>query len=168
MTVSSHLTPEPERRLWIILENMRHAGEWTDVKLGALTALSAVELALLKPGPVAAALFTLAVPVGIFGLSALKRKRNWLPWLEPVRGKPGYEDAFITVEDVVKYTHGELILKMDKYLGGGITATQYYEDIVGQTLALANMAARKQRVFLILAWLAGLGQLAVLIELLRG
>ena len=57
MSVSSHLNPEPERRLWILHGNMRHAVEWTDIKLGALAVFAAAQMALLKllaPGGVPA------------------------------------------------------------------------------------------------------------------
>ncbi len=59
----------------------------------------------------------------------------------------------------------ELIHKLDKYLGGGITATQYYEDIVGLILADARVARRKRRWLAILFWLVGVGQAGVLLRL---
>ncbi|HAU90645.1 MAG TPA: hypothetical protein DCW72_10690, partial [Elusimicrobia bacterium] len=51
MSVSSHLNPEPERRLWIIHEKVRLAADRTDLKLAALAVFAALELALLKGGP---------------------------------------------------------------------------------------------------------------------
>ena len=47
-----------------------------------------------------------------------------------------------------EYAHGELIYRLDKYLGGGITATPYHEDLVGQIVIHARIAVRKQRLAL--------------------
>lgn len=169
MSVSSHLTPEPERRLWIILDNMGRAVEWTDVKVAALTAFAAAELAGLKLLGSAGALDRLtagllgaALPLGVFAFAALERTPRWLPFLEPPKDKPSVDDCLVAVDDVARNTHGELIHRLDRYLGGGITATQYYEDIVGLIVARARTAWRKQRVLRLLALVVGLGQLALL------
>ncbi|PIR15794.1 MAG: hypothetical protein COV48_12385, partial [Elusimicrobia bacterium CG11_big_fil_rev_8_21_14_0_20_64_6] len=139
MSVSAHLTPEPERRLWLILESMRHAVDAADLRIGAITAFAVAELAFIRillpvgaPGMLALASLTAALPLGVFAFTPLKRLPKWLQFLEPHKDKMRVEDSLITVDDLVKYSHGDLIFKLDKYLGGGITATPYYEDIVGQ------------------------------------
>lgn len=165
MSISSHLTPEPERRLWIIHDNMRRAVEWTDTKLAVLVIFAAAELSFLKPGllgllglvPLSSALL-----VGIIATLPLTRIPRWLAFLEPAKGEQCAADCLIAAEDLAKYTHLELILRLDKYLGGGITATRYYEDIVGQTVLLARIVVRKQRLFLVALAFACLGQLGLL------
>jgi len=173
MSVSAHLTPEPERRLWLILESMRHAVDSADLRIGALTAFAVAELAFIKillpvgpPGFMALASLTTALPLGVFAFTPLKRLPKWLQFLEPKRGKMIAEDCLISVDDLVKYSHGDLIFRLDKYLGGGITATPYYEDIVGQIVENARIAARKQRLFRAQCFVVGAGQLGLLGQLI--
>ena len=85
MSVSSHLTPEPERRLWVILEHMQHSVEWTDHKIGAITAFAVIELALVKMlapagllGFLTLLLLALALPIGVFAFSPLTGLPKWL------------------------------------------------------------------------------------------
>lgn len=157
MSVSSHLTPEPERRLWLILENIRHTAERSDAAVAVLTALSLAELAL---GPKTAwgwALWAAAV-AGIMTLSPLA---GIVKWLDGGAQRQKAYDNFITPDELMKYSHGELILKLDKYLGGGITATPYYEDLVGLILQASRAAVRKRRLLWIVSALALLGQLSL-------
>jgi hypothetical protein len=174
MSVSAHLTPEPERRLWIILESMRRSVDWTEMKIGALTAFAAAELAFLKItaasdplGSLALAALTIALPLGVFAFAPLNRLPKWLAFLEPPRHRPGVGDNMISPDDLAKYTHGDLIFRFDKYLGGGITATAYYEDIVGQIAEHAHVAARKQRLLRIACAVVGFAQLCLLGQLIR-
>ncbi len=174
MSVSAHLTPEPERRLWLILESMRHAVDSADLRIGAITAFAAAELAFLRirmpadgPGFLTMAALTAALPLGVFAFTPMKRLPKWLRFLEPRHGKMSAEDSLISVDDLVKYSHGDLIFRLDKYLGGGITATPYYEDIVGQIVENARVAARKQRLFLASCVVVGAGQLGLLGQLIR-
>ncbi|MDE2144107.1 MAG: hypothetical protein KGJ84_16990 [Elusimicrobia bacterium] len=174
MSVSAHLTPEPERRLWIILESMRHAVEWTETKVGALTVFAAAELAFLKitaasdpVGSLAVAALTVALPLGAFAFAPLRRLPKWLAFLEPAKHKPSLSDNLISPDDLAKYSHGDLIFKLDKYLGGGITATAYYEDIVGQIVDHAHLAARKQRLFRLTCLVVGFAQFCLLGQLIR-
>lgn len=169
MSVSSHLTPEPERRLWLILESMRRAIEVADRKIAALTLFSAAELAFCKivlpSGPlglVTVAALSLAVVLGLVGFSALRRLPKWLLVMELGKLRPAIGDNLVSVEDLAKYSHGELISKLDRYLGGGITAMPYYEDLVGEIVMSARGAARKQRLFRLLCVLVGVGQLGLL------
>ena len=166
MSVSAHLTPEPERRLWLILESMRHEVDSADLRVAAVTALAAAELAFLKPGPSLAALLGVVLPLGMFAFTPLKRLPKWLQFLETRRDKMRADDSLILVDDLVKYSHGDLIFRLDKYLGGGITATPYYEDIVGQIVENARVAARKQRLLRAACVITGLGQLGLLAGLL--
>jgi hypothetical protein len=168
MSVSAHLTPEPERRLWLILESMRREVDWADARIGALTAFAAAELAFARdPGTAAALALTAALPIGVFAFAPLRRLPLWLRFLEPHREKMRAEDNLITVDDLVKYSHGDLIFRLDKYLGGGITATPYYEDVVGQIVENARVAWRKQRLLRWSCLLVGAGQLGLLAQLFR-
>ncbi|UPT73488.1 MAG: hypothetical protein M0D55_16695 [Elusimicrobiota bacterium] len=162
MSVSAHLSPEPERRLWLIYESLRNSTDGADFRLGALAALAALEIGLLRPT------LWLAVPLAAVLVAAataflpVRRLPKTLAYLEEARRKPRVDDNLLLPEDLVKYSHGELIFRFDKYLGGGITATPYYEDLVGRILDHAHMAARKQAILKIACLLAALGQLAVL------
>lgn len=171
MSVSAHLTPEPERRLWLILESMRQAVESADWKIAGLTAFAALELAVIRlvlpmsgAATIAAAALTAALPVGVLAFAPLTRLPKWLLFLEPNKGRASADDNFIVAEDLVKYSHGELIFKLDKYLGGGITATPYYEDAVGEILLNAKTAVRKRRLLRFTCALVGAGQLALLAQ----
>jgi len=66
--------------------------------------------------------------------------------------------------EVVPVVNGQEAL--DKYLGGGITATPYHEDIVGQIVIHARIAVRKQRLFNAACVIVGIAQLGVLGQLL--
>lgn len=172
VSISAHLTPEPERRLTLILENMRHAGEYADRKIGAMTAFAAVELIFLRfmtpEGPfgsAAAAALTAVLPLGVFAFAPLARLPKFLSFLDEAKHKTSVNDCLIAVEDLAKYTQGELIGRLDRYLGGGITATPYYEDIVGQIVAYASIAARKQRLFKAACVIVGAAQLCLLAQL---
>jgi len=168
MSVSAHLTPEPERRLWLILESMRHEVDSADARIGALTIFAVAELAIFREAHFAVALFlTTVLPLGLFAFAPLRRLPKWLQFLEPHRDKIRPDDSLILVDDLVKYSHGDLIFRLDKYLGGGITATPYYEDIVGQIVENARVAWRKQRLLRAGCVLAGLAQAGLLIQLIR-
>lgn len=157
MSVSSHLTPEPERRLWLILENIRHLAERTDAALTVLTALAMLELSLSQRSLWGWALWAAAV-LGILALSPLGAR---FKWLDGYAEKRRAYDNLITPEEMMKYTHGELILKLDKYLGGGVTATPYYEDLVGLILQASRTAVRKGRLLWIVSGLTTIGQLSL-------
>lgn len=173
MSVSAHLTPEPERRLWLILESMRHEVDAADLRLAALTAFAFAELACFRispqvgpPGLLALVSLTAALPLGVFAFAPVKRLPKWLQFLEPHRDRMKSDDSLIVVDDLVKYSHGDLIFRLDKYLGGGITATPYYEDVVGQIVENARVADRKQRLLRADCILIGLGQLGLLGQLI--
>lgn len=173
MSVSSHLSPEPERRLWIIHENMRRQVEWTDIKLGALMVFSAAQMALIKllvPGGAltypALALLAAVLPIGLTALSPLIEAQRQFPLLDPGLHRRGAGDCLILARDIAKYPQIELVILMDKYLGGGVTATQYYEDIVGQIVGGARIATRKRRLFLAACVLAGIVQFGLLWQLI--
>lgn len=167
MSVSSHLNPEPERRLWIMHESLRRTLEWADLKLGALAAFAALELALaaylLTPGAlcrVILALLGAALPLCVFALTPFIETPPRMPLADPERGKPRMGDSMLVPGDLTKYPQVELVNILDRYLGGGVTATPYYDDIVGQIVLTARVITRKTRV------LAAAGTLAVLAQLL--
>lgn len=147
MSVSSHLTPEPERRLWLILEKVREEAERAQWKAAALGGLSALELALGGapfPGAARAALAA-AAALGALALLPDARKGRRLPLLDPTIGRQTVDDSLISVEDIPKYAYGELVLKLDRYLGGGVTSHQYYEDIIADIGRQARRAGRARR-----------------------
>ncbi len=156
MSVSAHLSPEPERRLWIIHENLRQAVDGYDARIAALTALCAAEAVVLRSPSMAC-----LAGLGIAALTPFWRAPRSFSFLEPSRRRQSVDDSLILAEDLIKYSHGELIYRLDKYLGGGITATPYYEDVVGRILEHAHQAARKRRVLAALCALAALGQLGL-------
>jgi hypothetical protein len=166
MSVSAHLTPEPERRLWLILESMRHEVDSADLRIAGITFFAAAELAFLRVPGLALAALSVALPLGVFAFTPFRRLPPWLKPLEPRRERMRAEDSLITVDDLVKYSHGDLIFRLDKYLGGGITATPYYEDVVGQIVENARVAWRKQRLLRAACFVVGLGQLGLLGQLI--
>jgi hypothetical protein len=150
---------------------MQHAVEWADRKIGAITAFAALELALTKvlapAGPLS--FLTLvalapALPLGVIAFSPLSGKPKGL--YQPHKDKASVDHCMIWAEDIAKYTHSELVHRFDKYLGGGITATPYHEDIAGQIVVHARIAVRKQRLFAALCVLVGIAQLGVLAQAL--
>ena len=168
MSVSSHLNPEPERRLWIIHENVLRALEWTDVKLAIMAFLAAVEmpviLGVFREGPLpllAVALMCLVLPLALTGLSPLAETSRQIPLLDQRVGKIHSEDSFLLPRDLAGYPHIELVNRLDKYLGGGITATPYYEDIVGRIIAASRSFVRKRRLFLLACFPAVSAQLVL-------
>ncbi len=98
-------------------------------------------------GFLARAALAAALPLGVFAFAPLARLPKFLSFLDEEKHKTSVNDCLIAFEDLAKYTQGELINRLDRYLGGGITATPYYEDIVGQIVEHASIAARKQRLF---------------------
>lgn len=173
MSVSSHLNPEPERRLWIIHETLRRELEWCDLKLGALAALAVLELALaahlLPQGPlgrITLALLGAALPLCVFALTPFIETPPRMPLADPDRGKPRQGDSLLAAWDITKYPQVELVNIMDRYLGGGVTATPYYDDIVGQIMLTARRITRKVRALAAAGALAVLAQLVLLAGLL--
>ena len=173
MSISAHLTPEPERRLWLIHESMGRSVERADWKIAALTAFAAAELAFIPPaapagaaGFFAVAALAAALPIGVFAFSPLTRLPKWLSFLDPPKDKPVVGDCLILAEDLARYTRDELIFRLDKYLGGGITATPYYEDIVIQIVDNAMIAVRKQRLLRVVCAVIGASQLGLLARLI--
>jgi hypothetical protein len=173
MSISAHLTPEPERRLWIIHESMRRAIELHDGKIATLTGFAAAELAFMALRPPAGALAFLtraalaaALPLGVFAFSPLARLPGFLSFLDEPKHATSVNDCLIAIDDVAKHTQAELVLRLDKYLGGGVTATPYYEDIVGQAIASALIASRKARLFRVSCAVVGFAQLCLFAQIL--
>ncbi|MDE2489850.1 MAG: hypothetical protein KGM24_03330 [Elusimicrobia bacterium] len=161
MSVSSHLTPEPERRLWLILEGVRDEAERAEWKCAALAALCAVELAR-APEP-ARALLALSAAAGVLALLPFPHKPRRVPLLDPAPARASGDDRLISPHDAIKYAYGELVLKLDRYLGGGVSTTPYYEDLVAEIALNARRAARKRRVLALVAVLTALGQLTFIV-----
>ena len=171
MSVSSHLTPDPERRLRVIHGNIYNSIQWTDSKLGAVMLLAAVQLATVKylsPDGLAAHIASLmlcaVMPPGILGISPFIETPKPIPLLEPGKTQRP-KGSLIGEADIAGYSQLELVNFLDSYLGGGITATPYYEDIVVRIVIGARVAARKRRLFAAACVLAGLAQLCLLVQL---
>ena len=171
MSVSSHLTPDPERRLRVIHGNIYASLKWTDRKLGGITLFAAAQMAVIKfvapeglPGYLALLALCAVLPIGVLGLSPLIETPKPVPLLEP-ENKPLPGDSLINEYDIVRYSQLELTNFLDRYLGGGITATPYYEDIVAQIVIGARTATRKRRLFGCACVLAGLAQFGLLVQL---
>lgn len=171
MSVSSHLNPEPERRLWIIHESVLRTSDWTDIKLAVLIFFSALEmpviLGVFREGPLsflAVALLCAVLPPALAALSPLAETPRQLPLLDQRVGKIDSEDSFLVARDLARYTHLELVNRLDRYLGGGITATRYYEDIVARIIAAARAATRKRRLFLLACLPAVAAQLVLILR----
>jgi hypothetical protein len=172
MSVSSHLNPEPERRLWVIHEKLRRSAERTEFKLWALAALAVLELglsALLGDAyglPYALRLLLGGVlPLCLFALSPLVENPAKVPLADPPGERARREDSLLSARDLALYPQMELVIVLDKYLGGGITATQYYEDIVGLIVKSARVGVRKARLFKAASVIALAAQLLLLAAL---
>ncbi|MDD5208342.1 MAG: hypothetical protein PHV36_03070 [Elusimicrobiales bacterium] len=173
MSVSSHLSPEPERRLWIIHAKILGETSRTDLKLWALTAFAAAQMALVEtvvPGGrlshFALALLCVILPIGLLALSPLIETNRQVPLLDPRMDGRHAGDCLISAHDIAKYPQIELVILFDRYLGGGVTATQYYEDIVGHIVSSARIAVRKRRLFLAATVPAVVVQLGLLCRLI--
>lgn len=151
---------------------MRRAVEWTDIKLWALMAFAAAQMLVVKavaPAEMSVyldlALLAAVLPVALFGLSPLTEAQRHFSLIDPGMDKRQQGDCLILPHDIAKYPQIELVIRLDKYLGGGVTTTPYYEDIVGRILINARIATRKRRIFLAGCVPAGLVQLALLWQL---
>ena len=168
MSVSSHLTPEPERRLRVIHGNISDSLSRTDRKLGAITFFAAFQMAVIKFVSPEGALCYVALlalcavlPVGVFGISPFIETLKPVFLLDP-DNKPRAVDSLLNEHDIAGYSQLELVNFLDRYLGGGITATPYYEDIVAQIVIGARIATRKRRLFGSACLLTGAAQLCLL------
>jgi hypothetical protein len=154
VSVSSHLSPEPERRLWLLLESLRGEARDAEWKLLALAAVAAVQAAL---GPRGAAGWVAAL--GALAVLPWAGTARALPGLDSKPGRHGIDDSFLRADDLAKYAAGELVLKLDRYFGGGVTATPYYEDLVAEIAVAARAARRRRRLLWALGALFAAAQL---------
>ncbi|HBA61327.1 MAG TPA: hypothetical protein DCZ92_11030 [Elusimicrobia bacterium] len=175
MSVSSHLTPDPERRLRLIHGNIYDSLKWTDRKLAAVALLAMLEMSaigLAVPGGTLARLallaLCLAALVSAVAGSPFIETLKPVPLLDQRGDKPRPGDTLVSEYDVARYSQAELTALLDRYLGGGVTGTPYYEDIVGQIVIGARVATRKRRLFAAACTLAILAQLCLAIRLAAG
>ncbi len=176
MSISSHLSPDPERRLWVIHDTVRRAAEWTDLKLGLVGLLAVLELPWLAgffkegwPAYTAVGLLCAALALVLAALSPFTALDRQLPLLDQPVGKVRQEDSLVLPEDLARSPYSELVFRMDRYLGGGITAIKIYEDIVARIIAASRSAVRKTRLLSAACGAAILAQLAfAAVLLLRG
>jgi hypothetical protein len=175
MGVSSHLTPEPEHRLWLIHGNLLRCCERGDVKLLSLSFLCAAQIALVRYAAPAGAfsvlsmcLLAAALPLALAAVSPFVEAQRQLPLLDPSLALRRQGDSLISAVDIAKYPQVELVVLLDRYLGGGITATPYYEDIIAQIILSARIVTRKRRLLAAACVLAGTAQLCLLLLLAAG
>ncbi len=144
----------------------------TDRKLGAITIFAAGQMAVIKfisPEGALSYISLLALcavlPAGVFGISPFIETPKPLPPLDQVN-KPRSADSLLNEHDIAGYSQLELVSFLDRYLGGGITATPYYEDIVAQIVIGARIATRKRRIFGSVCAMTLVAQLCLLARLL--
>ncbi len=173
MSVSSHLTPDPERRLRLIHGNIQNSLRRLDWQLGAATFFAAGQMAVIKiTAPeglltyIALLALCAAVPAGLLGASPFIETLRRIPLLEPRENKQYSGGSLVNDYDIARYSQAELVNFLDRYLGGGVTATPYYEDIVAQIVIGARVATRKRRLFGAACVLAGLAQLCLFARLI--
>ena len=174
MSVSSHLTPDPERRLRIIHDGISYSLRQTDLKLGAaalLAVLQAVAVRLVAPDGASAwaalVLFCAVLPVCFAGASPFMETSRPVPLLDR-RGSRRVPDSLLTERDIAECSQLELTNFLDRYLGGGITATPYYEDIVSRIVMDARVSSRKRRLLAAACYLSIAAQLCLLTRLMLG
>ncbi len=145
MSVSSHLTPDPERRLRVMHENIYNSLNRADRKLGTITFFAAVQMAVVRfvapegaMGYLALLILCAVLPIGV---SPFIETPKPIPLLKP-EDKPHPGDSLIDEYDIVRYSQIELTNFLDRYLGGGITATPYYVDIIAQ-IVIGACASRR-------------------------
>ncbi len=144
---------------------MRRAADRADAKLALLAIFSLLEMALLwldaafglLAGAVVLVLSPI-LPLCVFAVSPFIEIAARTP-LPDNREEPGHVDSLVTPRDLAKHPQLELVNLLDKYLGGGVTATPYYEDIVGRIVVTARAAVRKQSFFRVACALSLAGQL---------
>jgi len=173
MSISSHLAPDPERRLRVIHENIHNALKHADRKLGAITLFAAVQMAVVRivapegeMGSIALLALCAALLLSLLGISPFIENSKPLPLLEPRKDLPHAGDSLINEYNIARCSQIELTNFLDKYLGGGITATRYYEDIIAQILIGARITTRKRRLFGSVCVLAGMAQLCLFVQLI--
>lgn len=173
MSVSSHLTPDPERRLWIIHTRVHDLLRTADRKLWLFVFLAAAQIALVRfasPGGMLAyaALLVLApaLPLGAFALSPFIEVPRPLLKHELIPGKKDSVYSLLNERDLAGFTQADLTITLDRYLGGGITATPYYEDIIGQIVTGSRVVVRKAMLLKVLCGLVLAGQLLFLTSIL--
>ena len=121
--------------------------------------------AAVAAGPaasVALAALGAALPLGILGLTPM----TWVPrgpaFIDPPKTAPLPLDILIAPESLATCSRRELTIVLDRYLGGGITATPYFQDLVAMIIPAARAAWRTQRLFNLSCPLVGSGQSAIL------
>jgi hypothetical protein len=173
MSVSSHLTPDPERRLWVIYTRVQDLLASTEKKLWLFTFLAAAQVALARfaspgglPAYLSIVLSALALPLGALALSPFLDNPRPSLSQKPGPGKKGTAYSLLRERDLAGFSQADLTITLDKYLGGGVTAIPYYDDIIDQIVLGARSAVRKETLLRLLCSLVLAGQLLFLAALL--
>lgn len=161
LSVSSHLTPDPERRLRRMLESLQNKQTALEHKLFFSALIAVIELfAVSRPIVLVELLLCLTIFFAFIGMSALIDFDGKMKFLDNCDMEPP-DDYIFDENDLSRYSKAGLVNFLDKYLGGGISATPYYEDLVSRIATLARKLVRMQRVFLIVCLLICIAQIII-------
>ena len=148
LSVSSHLTPDPEKRLGRMLDNLSRQQNMADFKLCTAAAIAAIEMFAVYPSHTGTEFFlSIVILLALFGISPITEKSCCVKFLDRDMSELP-DDYLIDENDLSKYSRSELVNFLDKYLGGGISATPYYEDLVSRISYSALALLRKKYVYL--------------------
>lgn len=166
LSVSSHLTPDPEKRLIRMLENLNEQQRSADFRLFAGAIVSAVEMFALTPSCTGAEILLCAAILIVFtAMSPLMETEKRIKFLD-VKESELPDDYIFDGYDIAKYSRSELVNFLDKYLGGGISATPYYEDMVSRISYSSRRLVRRQRLLLAMCIVIALAQVTACISFL--
>ena len=149
LSVSSHLTPDPERRLRRMLDNLHEQQRSAEFKLSAAAIAAAIEMFAVLPSRTGTEfLLSLVICFAFAGLSPFMETDKKLPVLD-CKETDLPDDYILDEYDLAKYSSSELVNFLDKYLGGGISATPYYEDLVSRIAYRSRRLVRRHRMLAI-------------------
>lgn len=164
LSVSSHLTPDPEKRLSRMTDILCRQQDSAEKKLAVLAIVAAIEMFAVYPSHTGTeALLSIAIIAAFTGLSPLMDTEKEIRLLDHNDGRVP-DDYILDEYDIAKYSRSELVNFLDKYLGGGISATPYYEDMVSRILNKARRLVRRHRMFMICLVLMALAQIAACVS----
>lgn len=147
LSVSSHLTPDPEKRLRNLYAYLSDELRFMDYKLFFIVLASLVELsALVRYSTYASVLLCFIIMAALLGISPLTEIPQKIKFLD-IDSAKNPDSIIIGANDIAGYSCAELVNFLDRYLGGGISATPLYEDIVSRILITSRVTVRKRKLF---------------------
>ena len=147
-----------------MLDNLLNQQRMADFKLAAVSVAAATEMFAVSPSRTGTEFFlSIAVAFSLLGMSSVTEKTGGVKFLD--RSNSEFPDDYLLDEnDLSKYSRTELVNFLDKYLGGGISSTPYYEDLVSRISCAALCLIRKKRIFLICFILMSVAQVCACIS----